>query len=57
MSTAVHRGNASDVGTRILEITAALAAQLHDTPAPDLDLDSSLDHGKSRITTLRRRST
>jgi acyl carrier protein len=43
MSTAVHRGNASDVGTRILEITAALAAQLHGTPAPDLDLDSSLD--------------
>lgn len=43
MSAAVHRENTSEVGARVLEITVALAASLHGTTPPDVDLDFSLD--------------
>ena len=43
VSSAIEVPHAPDIGARILEITIALATQLHGAPPPDVDLDSSLD--------------
>jgi 1-acyl-sn-glycerol-3-phosphate acyltransferase len=43
MTSPAPSDTSTDVGERILEITSALATELHGVPAADLDLDSSFD--------------